>query len=145
MAVKKQKVNWNFQGKDFTDISQFPDGIIGFVYKLTFSDSTYYVGCKQIISIRGTQSNWKSYNGSSKPILDALKSGEIKITEKEILEFAISKQELLYRETLRIICDRVLEDEQSRNGWVSCKLYKSHIMNPKPMKITTKRKTKKKL
>ena len=142
MAVKNKTVKWTYFGKPITKIEDFPQLTIGFVYKLTLSDGSYYVGSKQIISIRGVQSNWRSYNGSSKTLLEELKKGEVSVIKKEILEFAISKQQLLYMESMNILCNRVLEDKNSRNGWVSCKLFKAHILEPKPMKITQKRKKK---
>ena len=142
MASKK-KIDWLYRGKPITKIEDFPELTIGFVYKLTLSDGSYYIGAKQVISIRGIQSNWRSYNGSSKTLLEDLKSKKVAVISKEILELAISKQQLLYLETVNILCNRVLEDSNSRNGWVSCKLFKTHIIEPKPMKITQKRKKKK--
>lgn len=136
-------MNWTYNGLEVKSIDDFPSGTIGFVYCLFFSDSTYYFGSKQIISIRGTESTWKSYEGSSKSIKEALKSGEISIKSKEILDFAISKQQLAFKETETIICRGALEDPLSRNGWVKVNLYKKNIINPTPMKITKKRNKKK--
>ena len=136
-------MNWTYNGLEVKSIDDFPTGTIGFTYCLFFSDSSYYFGSKQVISIRGIESNWKSYLGSSKSIKEALKSGEISVVKKEILDFAISKQQLAFKETETIICQGALEDPKSRNGWVKVNLYKKNIINPTPMKITKKR-TKKK-
>jgi len=144
MAIKKQTFpDWTYLGDLITKIEDFPQGTIGFVYKLTLSDGSYYVGSKQIISIRGAQSNWKVYNGSSKTLTEDLKSKTVTVILREILDFAISKQQLLYLETSNILCNHVLEDKNSRNAWVSAKIYKSNLIDPKPMKIIQKRKKKK--
>lgn len=144
MPIKKQTFpDWTYLGDSITKIEDFPEGTIGFVYKLTLSDGSYYVGSKQIISIRGLQSNWKVYNGSSKTLTEDLKASKITVISREILEFAISKQQLLYLETCQILCGRSLEDKNSRNAWISAKIYKSNLIDPKPMKITQKRKKKK--
>lgn len=144
MAIKKQPFpDWTYLGDSITKIEDFPNGTIGFVYRLTMSDGSYYVGCKQVISIRGVQSNWKNYNGSSKTLTDDLKNKKVTVVLREILDFAISKQQLLYLETSQILCGKVLEDKNSRNAWISAKIYKSNLIDPKPMKIIQKRKKKK--
>lgn len=136
-------MNWTYNGVEVKSIDDFPPNTIGYVYKLNFNDGTYYFGSKQVISIRGIESNWKSYLGSSKSIKESLKLGEISVVSREILDFAISKQQLAFKETETIICQGALEDPKSRNGWVKVNLYKKNIINPTPMKITKKR-TKKK-
>ena len=143
MISKNTFPDWTYLGESITKIEDFPEGAIGFVYKLTLSDGSYYVGCKQIISIRGAQSNWKVYNGSSKALSEELKTNKVTVIAREILDFAISKQQLLYLETSNILCNHVLEDKNSRNAWISAKIYKSNLIDPKPMKITQKRKKKK--
>lgn len=135
-------MNWTYNGVEVKNINDFPPGTIGFTYCLFFSDSSYYFGSKQVISIRGIESNWKSYLGSSKSIKEALLNGEISVVKKEILDFAISKQQLAFKETETIICRGALEDPKSRNGWVKVNLYKKNIIEPVPMKIKPKKKKK---
>lgn len=132
---------WTHSNKEIKSRDDMPDLAIGFVYIIEFTDGTYYIGSKQVISIRGAESNWKKYNGSSKDVLEKLKNGDLNIKNKEILEFAISKQDLLYKETRTIMCSGALEDNKSRNGWIKAKIFKAHIIEPKPMKITKKRST----
>ncbi len=135
-------MNWMYNDKEILSIEDMPEKTIGFVYILYFSDNSYYFGCKQIISISGKPSNWKSYCGSSKSILQLLKSGELSIVKKEILDFAISKQELLYKETKQILCNGALEDSKSRNGWIKAKIFKTHVIDPKEMTIRKPKKRK---
>lgn len=143
--MKKDSLpSWTYNGAEVTCLDDFPPLTIGYTYKLTFSDSTYYVGSKQFLSIRGVYSKaWLTYLGSSKPVKEALSKGEITVVKREIIDFAISKQQLAYKETSLIICGGALEDDKARNGWVKVNIYKTHIINPQPMKITPKRKKKK--
>lgn len=136
-------IPWTYNGVEVKSVNDFPPQTIGFIYRLVFSDFSYYFGSKQVISIRGLESNWKSYLGSSKSVKESLSNGEISVVSREIIDFAISKQQLAFKETETIICQGALEDPKSRNGWVKVNLYKKNIINPVPMKITKKR-TKKK-
>ena len=136
-------VNWEYNGRPFTKLEDFPKDTIGFVYCLHFNDNSYYFGSKQFISIRGVYSKaWLKYLGSSKPVKEALEKGELKVVKREILDFAISKQQLAFKETETIICRGALEDPKSRNGWVKVNLYKKNIIEPVPMKIKPKKKKK---
>lgn len=143
--------NWVYNKKKIEKREDLPPDSIGFTYLITFNekgeDGNYftYLGCKQFISIRGTYSNaWVKYLGSSVNVKDKMARGELTVKKREILEFAISKQQLAYMETREIVCRGLLEDPSSLNMWVKAKLFKAHIMEPKPMKITPKKVKKKK-
>ena len=152
MAVKKKTevINWTYLGKEIDGISKTPPLAIGFVYKITnLKTNKYYYGRKTIRSLRKKKltvkekllpenkrktfkyeetetSGWKKYRGSSKPLLAELDLGD-KYT-KEIIEYAFSKAQLTYLESSIILCSGALLTEDSYNSWMSCKVYKTHLM-----------------
>lgn len=149
--MKTMIPTWVYNNKKIEKREDLPPGSIGFTYIITFNEkgingeNLYYVGSKQFLSFRGTYSNaWIKYTGSSLNVKDKLAKGELTIKSREMLEFAISKQELSYKETKIIICNRLLEDENSLNMWAKINLFKVHLIEPKPMKIIPKKVKKKK-
>jgi len=152
MAVKKQTIPWTHKGKEITDLSQTPEGSIGFIYRVTnLTNGKYYLGRKNMASYskkrltakekllpgnsRKTfkrevkESPWKNYCGSSKSLLEDLKNGAL--YEKEILLYCFTKAEMTYEESSAIICSGALMDHNSYNFWVSCKVYKKHLLTEK--------------
>lgn len=116
-------MNWLLQGKEVADVQQFGQGAVGFVYKITNTQTgKFYIG-KKILESRTKkpltkkeqsewnkpgripkkklvvkESDWQNYWGSSKPLLEELKSGKDKFT-REIIRVCYSKKELSYYET----------------------------------------------
>lgn len=116
-------MNWLLNGQEVTDVQQFGDKAIGFVYKITNTKTgKFYIG-KKILESRTKklltkkeqaewvkpgrvpkkklvvkESDWQSYWGSSK-ILQA----DVKISKegfvREVLRICHSKRELSYYET----------------------------------------------
>ena len=152
MAVKKVKEtnHWIYNGKEITSIDQFPDGAIGIIYRIdNLTNGKYYFGRKTCISKKKKKltiaekkleenkrktfkyevsetSGWKTYKGSNKPLLADLAKGD-KFT-KEIIQFCFSKAEMTFYETRAIICSTCLLSEDCYNDWVTCKVYKSHLI-----------------
>ena len=131
---KTEKVEWTYQGsKDF----EVPELAIGFVYRIdVIGTPFYYYGKKNLTSTRGRgkkkvtkESTWRAYESSSKEIKELIKAG--KKIKKQILDFAYSKSELTLLETKQIICNGCLEDENSLNRWVYCRVYQKNIINRK--------------
>ena len=131
---KTEKVEWTYQGKkDF----EVPESAIGFVYRIdVIGTPFYYYGKKNLTSTRGRgkkkvtkESAWRKYEGSSLELKALIKSG--KKIKKQILDFAYSKSELTLKETKQIICNGCLEDENSLNRWVYCRVYQKNIVNRK--------------
>lgn len=56
------------------------------------------------------ETNWLTYNGSCKPLNDAIKKG-LKIT-KRIVRFCTKAKEMTYYETKYQICEGVIEDNE---------------------------------
>mgnify|MGYP003632165550 CR=1 FL=1 len=129
-------MNWKYSKKEIKELSDIPEGCIGFVYIITRPDGYYYVGKKSIYStnklkpLKGQvrkrtvtkESNWKSYMSSNKEVQTW------KDVDKEILHWAFSKIELTYMENKALYCLGVLEDEFSMNGNISGKIYKESIL-----------------
>jgi len=81
-------------------------------------------GAKKKKERKQTESNWRTYNTSSKEVESLILSrGEQNFTFT-ILEYAKSKNELNYLETKHIICGDCLRDERCFNGWVNVKISK---------------------
>lgn len=135
MPIKKtEKVNWTLNEKEEFNI---PELAYGFVYRIdVIGTPFYYYGQKKLTSTRGRgkkavtkESAWRNYEGSSLELKSLIKSG--KKIKKQILEFAYSKSDLTLRETKQIICNGCLEDENSLNRWVYCRVYQKNIVNKK--------------
>lgn len=109
----------------YTDISQFPENIHGFVYVITNNkNGRFYVG-KKILRNNLTkkltkkeisewdkpgrvpkkrkevkESNWKNYWGSNKDLLEDVKKEGEDWFERMILQFCYTSKQLTYFETL---------------------------------------------
>ena len=158
MTVKKIKeaTHWTYNGSEITDIKQFPKGAIGIIYRIdNLTNGKYYFGRKTCISNRKKKltiaekkleenkrktfkyeitetAGWKTYRGSNKPLLADLNNGDL--FTKTILQFCFSKAEMTFYETRAIICSTCLLSEDCYNDWVSCKVYKSHLIGKKSAK-----------
>ena len=128
---KTEKAIWTYQGKkDF----EVPELAIGFVYRIdVIGTPFYYYGQKKLTSTRGRgkkkvtkESTWRTYESSSKEVKELIKAG--KEIKKEILEFAYSKSELTLLETKYIVCNNCIEDENSLNRWIYCRVYQRHVL-----------------
>lgn len=112
---------WTFRGTEITDVNQFPEGVIGFVYQITdHTNDKIYIGRKSLYSTRKkhfgkkklagitdkriktyemitkVMPKWQSYTGSCKPLNEKIAEGAM--YTKDILAFCYSKQELSYYE-----------------------------------------------
>lgn len=72
---------------------------LGFIYEITMKDGRYYVGRKQFWTSRKGSTNWKSYNSTSKTILDDPEQ----IAKKEIIGIFSSKSAMRYAEAACIL------------------------------------------
>lgn len=70
-----------------------------FVYKLTFADDSFYFGYKTFLTSRNKETNWSTYNSSSRTVHKMLSSMPLK--SKEILKcFKISSDALVFENEL---------------------------------------------
>ena len=116
--------NWLHEGKEYTNLSDFPDTAVGFVYKVTNTKSgKFYVGKKilrNVLTKKLTkkeisewvkpgripkkrkeikESNWTDYYGSSKLIIEDIKLLGKEVFNREILKICTTKKQMSYWET----------------------------------------------
>lgn len=122
-------------GEEIEDISQFPENTFGFVYKIIHipSDKSYIgkkvlyhnrkqkltkkdlalyegqPGRKPSYKVIQKESDWKTYWGSNKPLLELVKNEPIENFERRIIEFAPNKKLLTYYETQYLFVYQVLQ------------------------------------
>lgn len=127
--------NWLYKDKIIQDITDFPKKTYGFIYLSLHlpsgkaylgKKSLYYnvkkkLGKKELVDqpiARGRnittkqiikESNWKTYYGSAKPILELIKQGKQKDFERKILCIAPNKKLLTYYECKYLFQLGVLE------------------------------------
>lgn len=115
---------WLHEGKQVTEIEDMPEGTCGFIYKITnTATGKIYIGKKILFSNRKKkltkkelaelepkrgkrptfkrdiqESNWKTYYGSCKPLLEEIKQCKELEFQREILKFCKTKKQLSYWE-----------------------------------------------
>jgi len=129
---------WFYEGSVFED----PDmSDVGFVYVITNNiNGKKYIGKKLFWKkvryktkpkIRMKQSNWKSYFGSSKLMLeDIVQQGEQDF-HREIIRICKSKGEMSYCELKEQIDKEVLLKDNYYNNFIGCKIHGSHVTGMK--------------
>ena len=146
-------MNWELKGKEITSIKQFPEGAVGFIYILTFSDGKRYIGRKNLYTVRKKplckkalaqikdkrlkkyeiikkESDWNKYYSSNKIIKDKMKSGDLEIESREIIKVCFTEKQMTYFETQTLFCYGVLEyPEQYYNDNILGKFYKKDVIN----------------
>lgn len=129
-------MSWNYKnGESIDDISQFPDNTFGFVYKIIhIPTGKSYIGKKVLVHNRkvkltkkdlalyenskgrkpsykrlSKESDWKTYWGSNKYLLELIKNEPDENFTRQILHFASTKKLLTYFETKYLFIYQVLE------------------------------------
>ncbi len=127
---------WLYNNKEISLIEDMPVGTYGFIYMTThIPTGVSYIGKKSLFHnvkrkltkkelaempiTRGRkvttevvqkESDWKTYHGSAKPILELLKAGKQDEFKREILHFVNSKKLLTYYECKYLFKYGVLEN-----------------------------------
>jgi hypothetical protein len=53
MISKFLTMTWTYKGKSVTELSDMPEGVFGFIYKITNGKTDeFYIGKKQVVSVR---------------------------------------------------------------------------------------------
>ena len=143
-----QSSSWSYQGQPFTD----PQSYHGFIYHITYSDGTEYIGKKDFFTSKklpalksgiprpDSTRTYKNSNGS-RIYFDIVKqetnwrtySGSSKLTSnkvpisKEILALASSKRELTYLEVKYLFMYNVLECDSFVNENILGKFFKNNL------------------
>ena len=129
-------MNWLYNGKEITDISEFPPNTFGFVYQVITPEGKKYVGKKVLFhnqkkkltkaelaeqtgrgrkksyKIVQKESDWKKYIGSNAKLKRQITEGEVTKDDlkRQILEIAPNKKHLTYLETKYLFQMEVLEN-----------------------------------
>ena len=143
--------NWTYKGVEFTDISQFPEGVVGFVYEIRHKlTGKFYVGKKNLYSTRTkamgkkelaqltdkraskkkkivSESDWKTYYGSEEELKKDIKLYAESNFHREILHFSFDSRSLTYQEVRYQILKGVLESDNCYNRSILGKFYKQAV------------------
>ena len=129
-------MNWLYNEKEITDISEFPQGTFGFVYEIITPSGKKYIGKKalyhnrkrkltraelaeqsgrgrkKLFVIESKESDWKKYVGSNAELKRQITEGEVtlKALKQQVLEIAFNKKHLTYLETKYLFQMGVLEN-----------------------------------
>lgn len=147
-------MNWKYHKHVITSIDDLKrlskiDNPLGIIYQVTLSNGKRYVGKKNLFSVRKKplgkkaiaeitdkrlkkyemvvkESDWLTYNGSSRVLLDEVKKGKVSVVKREILEVASTKNELTYLETKHLFLNDVLGENSDSfyNDNILGKFYK---------------------
>ena len=145
---------WYYLNKEIKSIEDMPEGVIGFVYELTFTDNTKYIGKKNLYTTRTIKAlkNGKLRDNAIKCVyrntgkgfrqkFDVIKKesnwkvyqGSAKecknktVARKEIIQYAFSNQELTYLEAKMLFKYGVLENANYINDNILGKFYRGKL------------------
>lgn len=146
-------MNWIYENKEIKSIQDIPENAIGFVYVLIFNDNYFYIGKKNIFTLKmfpALKSGVLRHNATrigrnikgKRVFFDEVKKesnwktytgskkdyGERVLVRKEILEFARSKRELTYLEVKYQFIHSVLEDPMSLNSNILNKFFRDNLV-----------------
>ena len=127
---------WLYQGKEIISLEDLPQDTYGFIYisihqptgksyigkKSLFHNVKKKLTKKQLVEQTGRgrkptteviqkESDWKTYYGSAKPILDLLKEGKQEEFTREILQLVPNKKLLTYYECKYLFMLGVIEKQ----------------------------------
>jgi hypothetical protein len=126
---------WLYKNKPMEALSSFPEGTFGFIYMVTHIPSGLsYLGKKSLhhnvkkkltkkqlaeqtgrgrkptTEVIQKESDWKTYYGSAKPILELIKEGKQDEFKRVILHLVPNKKLLTYYECKYLFIHGVLEE-----------------------------------
>jgi len=127
---------WLYQGKEVLSLENLPQNTYGFIYisihqptgksyigkKSLFHNVKKKLTKKQLVEQTGRgrkptteivqkESDWKTYYGSAKPILDLIKEGKQEEFTREILQLVTNKKLLTYYECKYLFMLGVIEKQ----------------------------------
>lgn len=142
----------NSQTKEYDSVDKFPEGCVGFVYKITnIKTGKFYIGRKSLYSTTKKkltkvelaehtkpgkkpkskmvtkESNWISYWGSNKLILEEIKNEGSGHFRREIIKFCFNKKQLTYWEMHYQCVEGVLLTDKSYNDNVLAKFFRRDL------------------
>jgi len=140
--------------KEYDTVEKFPENCVGFVYKITnIKTGKFYIGKKSLYSNTKKrltkkeiaehegpgrkpsskrvikESNWLTYWGSNKTILEEINTGGIEDFRREILKFCFNKKQLTYWEVHFQCVEGVLLTDKSYNDNLLAKFFRRDLEN----------------
>jgi hypothetical protein len=128
---------WLYNDKEISNLEDFPVDTYGFIYQVTHIPSGFsYIGKKSLhhnikkkltkkqlaeqtgrgrkptTEVIQKESDWKTYYGSAKPILDLIKEDKQEEFTREILQLVPNKKLLTYYECKYLFVKGVLEEPE---------------------------------
>lgn len=145
-------LKWLYEDEEITSIEQFPKNCHGFVYKITnLQNGKIYIGRKILVNTLNKkltkkelleqtgpgrkptkkkvvkESNWLSYWGSNKPLLEDIEELGKEKFKREIIKLTFSKKQLTYYE-LHYQCIFEVLTRDSYNSNILGKFYPKDLV-----------------
>jgi len=133
-------MTWTYNNESVSD--ELIGDSYGFVYIITnLQSQRRYIGRKYLTkaaykTVNGKRkkirkaSDWETYYGSNKVLLEDVKRlGEVNFT-RTIMMFGRNRSECAYWETHHIFAMEALLSDSFYNEWVTCKISKKNIKRP---------------
>jgi hypothetical protein len=145
-------MSWTYKGNYITELSDMPEGTIGFIYKITNGQTgQYYIGKKNVASIRKRnfgkkeialltdkrmkryemvtkESDWKTYRSSNKTVSEWFNDSDNDKLNLEILRFCSTAKSLTYYELQEQFAHNVLVDENALNDNLIGKFFRKDLV-----------------
>lgn len=129
---------WVYNSKPITNINDFPKDTFGFIYivknndtnksyigkKVLYHNKKVKLGKKEVAELTGVgrkpttkivtkESDWETYYGSNKEVMQLIKEGKQDLFTRTIIKLAPTKKLLTYYETQALFTYKVLEHPES--------------------------------
>jgi len=129
---------WVYNSKPITNLNDFPKDIFGFIYivkntetnksyigkKVLYHNKKVKLGKKEVAELTGVgrkpttkivtkESDWETYYGSNKEVMQLIKDGKQDLFTRTIIKLASNKKLLTYYETQALFTYKVLEQPES--------------------------------
>jgi hypothetical protein len=129
---------WVYNSKPITNLNDFPKDTFGFIYivkntntnksyigkKVLYHNKKVKLGKKEVAELTGVgrkpttkivtkESDWETYYGSNKEIMQLIKDGKQDLFTRTIIKLAPNKKLLTYYETQALFTYKVLEHPES--------------------------------
>ena len=129
---------WVYNSKSITNLNDFPKDTFGFIYivknndtnksyigkKVLYHNKKVKLGKKEVAELTGVgrkpttkivtkESDWETYYGSNKEVMQLIKEGKQSLFTRTIIKLAPNKKLLTYYETQALFTYKVLEQPES--------------------------------
>jgi hypothetical protein len=129
---------WVYNSKPITNLNDFPKDTFGFIYivknndtnksyigkKVLYHNKKVKLGKKEVAELTGVgrkpttkivtkESDWETYYGSNKEVMQLIKDGKQDLFTRTIIKLAPNKKLLTYYETQALFTYKVLEQLES--------------------------------